>query len=189
MLPRLAVVTHSIILSKGIFISFALLLTSVVQSDEPSAPKRDGKFSVESIRGGEAIEIEQADSGLILSVRSRSGIGRAIVVRQVASWPMVVKVRLHLKGLEAFRISAGKQGVGVSISSGNSESVRVHLMSEGREGPQLTKESPLWVNVKIVARDKKIPVKDGYFELELPQALFRDNPAKISLHWIDFYRG
>jgi hypothetical protein len=189
MLARPTVAMHSLVLSRGTCLSLALLLTPVAQAGEPPAPKQDGRFTVETIRGGEAIKFEQADGGLILSVRSRSGIGRATVARKVASWPMVVKVRLHLKGLESFRISAGKQGVGVSVSSGNSETVRVHLIPEGREGPLLTKESLLWVKVKVVAKDKKIPVKDGYFELELPQALFNGNPAQISLHWIDFYRG
>lgn len=35
---------------------------------------------------------------------------------------------------------------------------------------------------------KTIPLKDGYFEMELPQALFDDNPKSITLNWIGFYR-
>jgi hypothetical protein len=35
---------------------------------------------------------------------------------------------------------------------------------------------------------KSIPLKDGYFEMQLPKALFEHNPQSITLNWIDFYR-
>jgi hypothetical protein len=33
-----------------------------------------------------------------------------------------------------------------------------------------------------------IPLNDGYFEIQLPKALFEDNPKSITVNWIDFYR-
>ncbi len=35
---------------------------------------------------------------------------------------------------------------------------------------------------------KTIPLDDGYFEMQLPKALFEDNPKSITINWIDFYR-
>ena len=35
---------------------------------------------------------------------------------------------------------------------------------------------------------KTIPLKDGYFEIQLPKALFEDNPKSITVNWIDFCR-
>ena len=35
---------------------------------------------------------------------------------------------------------------------------------------------------------KTIPLKNSYFEMRLPKALFEDNPKSITLNWIDFYR-
>jgi hypothetical protein len=36
---------------------------------------------------------------------------------------------------------------------------------------------------------KTIQLKDGYFELQLPNAFFGGNPKSITLNWIDFYRN
>ena len=36
---------------------------------------------------------------------------------------------------------------------------------------------------------KDIPLKDGYFELQLPKAFFKDNPKSITVNWIDFYQN
>lgn len=172
----------------GVLVLLAATNLSTASGKEPSLETQSDKFSVDLIRGADDIALDQSGGGLILSVRSSSGIGRATVSRKIAGWPMVVKIRLHLKGLESFQISAGKRGVGVSVSSGDPESIREHLMPDGREGAQLAKDNPLWVKVKVVADNDKIPLKSGYFELDLPQELFRDNPTQISLHWIDFYR-
>ena len=46
--------------------------------------------------------------------------------------------------------------------------------------------------IRMVGSDgkpaKDIPLKDGYFEMQLSKAFFEDNPKSITLHWIDFYR-
>ncbi|MGB6042238.1 MAG: hypothetical protein WBF93_03680, partial [Pirellulales bacterium] len=53
--------------------------------------------------------------------------------------------------------------------------------------------SPFWTEIGIFNADGKrtenIPNKGGYFELALPNALFKDNPESLHLDWIDFYRG
>lgn len=180
--------TQPLVARVGAFLVVSTLLTSNARADGPSTPQPSDRFGVESIRGGE-VQLDKADGGLVILVRSRSGIGRATIVRNSASWPMVVKIRLYLKGLESLRISAGKSGVGVSVSSSDPHTVRVYHMADAREGQELAKENPRWVKVKFVAKNKRIPLEEGYFELKLPQALFKDNPQDISLHWIDFYRG
>jgi hypothetical protein len=35
----------------------------------------------------------------------------------------------------------------------------------------------------------KIPIDGGHFQIRLPAALWKNNPDKIELEWIDFYRG
>ena len=35
---------------------------------------------------------------------------------------------------------------------------------------------------------KGLPEQDGYFEMTLPKALFKENPKLLTLGWIDFYR-
>ena len=53
----------------------------------------------------------------------------------------------------------------------------------------VTKDSPFWTDVKIVGGDRKIPLKDGHFEFELPAAFFANNSKTIAVSWIDFYRN
>jgi hypothetical protein len=39
-----------------------------------------------------------------------------------------------------------------------------------------------------VEAESNIPLKEGYFELQLPNVLFEGNPKSITINWIDFYR-
>jgi hypothetical protein len=49
------------------------------------------------------------------------------------------------------------------------------------------------MDIRILTSDdkpaKELPLKDGYFEMTLPRALFESNPKSIRLNWIDFYRN
>jgi hypothetical protein len=64
---------------------------------------------------------------------------------------------------------------------------------EGQQGGRsLDEKSPLWTDIRIVGGDgkpaKKLPLKNGDFELTLPRAFFEGNPKAITVNWIDFYR-
>jgi hypothetical protein len=66
-------------------------------------------------------------------------------------------------------------------------------IKDGKEDAPPDEKSPLWTDIRIVGGDGKpvreLPLKDGYFEVALPRALFEGNPKAITLSWIDFYRG
>jgi hypothetical protein len=55
------------------------------------------------------------------------------------------------------------------------------------------REEPLLTHIRIVGGDGKpareLPLKDGYFEVTLPRALFEGSPKTITVRWIDFYWG
>jgi hypothetical protein len=34
-----------------------------------------------------------------------------------------------------------------------------------------------------------VPLKNGYFDVTVPQKLLEANPQEIQLRWIDFYRN
>ena len=36
---------------------------------------------------------------------------------------------------------------------------------------------------------RELPLKGGYFEMQLPAAFFEGNPKSITIDWIDFYRS
>ena len=153
------------------------------QPDDAAAP-----FKVTTQGGGAEVQVKK-DTTTIVEVRSRSGIGRATLARKGATWPMSMKIRLYLKGLESFRATAGKQGVGLFVPSSKPTTSHVHLFTNKREGPALKKGNPLWVDVRIRAKRQKIPLTEGYFELSIPAALFRDNPPELLIQWVDFYRN
>jgi hypothetical protein len=48
------------------------------------------------------------------------------------------------------------------------------------------------MEIRMVGKDGKpaeaIPLVNGYIEMRLPKAFFRDNPKSITVNWIDFYR-
>jgi hypothetical protein len=52
-----------------------------------------------------------------------------------------------------------------------------------RRTPPLDEKSPLWADIRIVGSDgklaKELPLKDGYFEVALPQAFFEGNPTAL----------
>ena len=67
------------------------------------------------------------------------------------------------------------------------------MWKDGKEDVPLDAKSPFWMEIRMVDGDGKptkvIPLKDGYFEMQLPEALFEGNPKSITINWIDFYRN
>jgi hypothetical protein len=104
-------------------------------------------------------------------------------------FPAVV-LRLHLKGLENFSVSNDKVKLEASVSS---QDGKVRLWKDGKEDTPLDTKGPYWTEIQMVGSDgkpaKTIPLKDGYFEMQLPKAFFEGNPKSITLNWIDFYRN
>ena len=107
------------------------------------------------------------------------------------NWPNSVTLRLHLKGLEHFKVTNGETTLKAAVSShGGKQAVRLWL--DDKEKSPLNAKSPLWMMVRMMGEDGKsaetIPLKDGYFEMQLPKALLEDDPKSITVNWIDFYR-
>ena len=67
------------------------------------------------------------------------------------------------------------------------------MWKDRKEEAPLDEKNPCWTDIRIVGGDgrpaKEIALKDGYFEMTLPQAFFEGNPKSVTLNWIDFYRN
>jgi hypothetical protein len=121
----------------------------------------------------------------------QEGISQAVIERQ-DDWPKAIVLRLHLKGLESFRVANGKVRLDAAVSIQEGKP-KVRLWKDGKEDAPLDDKSPFWTDIRIVGGDgkpaKALPLKDGFFEGTLPRALFEGDPKTITVAWIDFYRN
>ena len=169
-----------------------LALGGTALADDGNAPKdQPAKFKITTKRADAAVEVQGDKDQTVFDVKSPFGIGHAVIERVGDEWPKAVVLRLHLNGLESFRASTGKVTLDAAVSSQN-DGQRVRVWKDGKEDAPLDEKSPFWMGIRMVGDDgkpaKEIPLKDGYFEVALPQAFFEGNPKSITLNWIDFYR-
>ena len=134
----------------------------------------------------------RSDRGLtILDIRSPKGISNATIERVADSWPEQMEIHLHLKGLESFSISCGTITLRAAISS-NNEGQKIRVWKDNQEEDLLNPKNPLFPDIRMMGGDgkiaKEIPLANGYFLIPIPKALLKENPKKIMLNWIDFYR-
>jgi hypothetical protein len=148
-------------------------------------------FKITTRRADDSIEVQWEKGQMVLEVKSPFGISEAVVGRTGGAWPQGLGLRLHLKGLSRLRVVSGKVTLDATASVRDGK-VDVRLWKDGKEDAPLDARSPLWMDIRVVGGDGKpareLPLKDGYFEMTLPAALFEGNPPSITLSWIDFYR-
>jgi hypothetical protein len=127
----------------------------------------------------------------VFAVKSPIGIGQAVIERQEATWPQAVVLRLCLKGLLRFRASNGTTALN-AVASIQDGKPKVRLWQDDKEDAPLDEKSPLWMEVRSLGGSKPaqgLPLKDGYFEVALPRALFEGNPKGLPVTWVDFSRN
>jgi hypothetical protein len=168
-------------------------MSRVADAGAGDEPKRDpGRFKTTNRRDDDRIEVRTEKGRTVFLVHSPFGISRSVIERLDDAWPKAVVLRLHLKGLSSFQVSDGKCTVDAAVSLEEGKP-RVRVWKDGKEDAPLNEKSPLWLDIRIVGGDGKppteLPLKDGYFEVALPGAIFAGNPKSITLSWIDFYRS
>jgi len=149
-------------------------------------------FRITTKRADDRVDVKTEKGKATFSVHSPFGIGQAAIERTSGTWPDAVLLRLHLKGLENFKVTNGKVKLEGSASLRDGKPL-VRAWKDGMEDAPLDAKSPFWIEVRIVGGDgkqaKELPLKGGYFEMPLPKAMFEGNPKSITVDWIDFYRG
>jgi WD40 repeat protein len=159
-----------------------------------SQPKdRPARFKITSKRNDDRVEVRADQDKTLFTVKSPFGISQAVIEkRQEDAWPKAVVLRLHLKGLSKLQASNGKATIDAAVSSQDGK-MTVRVWKDGKEDMPLDKKNPLWMGIRIVGGDGKpareLPLKDGYFEMNLPRSFFEGNPRSITVSWIDFYRN
>lgn len=165
----------------------ALVVSVLTVAADDSPP-----FKVTTKRADDRVDVKVEKGKVIVSVHSPFGISHAVIERAGEAWPDAVVLRLHLKGLENFKVTGGKVKLEGSASLRDGKPL-LRLWKDGKEDAPLDATSPYWLEVRIVGGDgqpaKELPLKGGYFELPLPRALFEGNPKAITVSWIDYYRN
>jgi len=170
-------------------IALALLIVvvaSVVAADDTPP------FKITTKCDNDRVEVKAEKDKAIFSIRSPFGISNAVIERADEKWPDAIVLRLQLKGLENFKVTSEKMKLegAASIQEGK---LVIRAWKDGMEDERLDAKSPYWIDVRILGGDsqpaKGLPLKDGYFELRLPKALFESNPKSITVNWIDYYRN
>jgi hypothetical protein len=125
----------------------------------------------------------------IIEIFSASGIGAAVFEFIPGLLPPKILLRFHLRGLEELRFAYGETEVKASIASTSDNAIRQSISRAGEKPMEmLTANSPFWMKLRVASRDQKIPLREGYIEVEAPADFLRSGARQVKIHWIDFYR-
>lgn len=146
------------------------------------------EFRVSTKKQGDKVSVLAEDSQTVIEIYSETGIGSAGFELISGAMPKYIVLRLHLRGLEEFRLISSQVVVAASISSsGVLNTNHQRIISSNLEFPILSVH-PLWLNIEIISNSTKIPLEDGYFEITLPAEFLREAGTSFEIQWIDFYR-
>jgi hypothetical protein len=186
-----------------VFAVMGLAISGALRAEKPAATQpattqsatsqSSPPFQITCRKTEDAVTVSTDGGKAILSITSPSGIGKATIDRTDERWPKEVVLRVRLRGLESLTISSGNVKLAASVLSHSGNTRLLHLRTDGKEGPQLTKDSPYWMDIHVLdARGKPaagLPEKDGCFEMTIPKALLDEKAKTVTIEWIDFYRG
>jgi hypothetical protein len=162
----------------------AVAVTTAAADDTPP-------FKITTRRDNDQVEVQVEKGKVTFSIHSPFGISQAVIGRAGEAWPNAVVLRLHLKGLENFKVTNGTVTLEGSASLRDGKPL-VRLWKDGKEDAPLDAKSRFWMEVRVVGGDgkpaKELPLKGGHFEMQLPRAVFEGSPKAITVSWIDFYR-
>ena len=171
-------------------LTFGLLILAVAVTT--AAADDTPPYKITTKRDNDKVDVKTEKDKVTFSVHSPFGISHAAIERAGEKWPDAVVLKLHLKGLENFKVKSGEVKLEGSASLQDGKPL-VRLWKDGKEDTPLDAQSPYWMEVRILGGDGKqateLPLKDGCFETPLPKALFEGNPKTITVNWIDFYRN
>jgi hypothetical protein len=87
----------------------AVAVTTAAADDTPP-------FKITTRRDNDKVEAKVEKGKVTFSIHSPFGISQAVIGRAGEVWPDAVALRLHLKGLEKFKVTDGKVKLEASAS-------------------------------------------------------------------------
>jgi len=147
-------------------------------------------FTVAAEGDGNELTVSVEGETVLVDVQSQSGIGSATIELVSGTFPPNIVLRLHMKGMEEFRLSYSGTVITASVSSSDNRSVFQSASSPDEGERPITPDSPSWLDIAIVSdpATPHIPLDQGYFEITLPEGLLTEADRSFSIQWVDFYR-
>jgi hypothetical protein len=171
---------------QAIFISF-LLLSCAGGPASAGAQPEEPAFIVITKNPDDQVDIQYENGRTLIDIQSPTGIGSAMFELESGSMPGSMTLRLHLKGLEEFRLTSAQDQISASVSSGYVSSNET-ILSSGTETP-LQPGHPLWTEIEIISETgTTIPLEEGYFEVTVPPDFLQNVGKTFQIEWVDFYR-
>jgi hypothetical protein len=135
------------------------------------------------------IAIAREQDRVLATIHSERGIGKAVLKRLGEKWPRQIVLRIHLSGLELFKLTTPSTRLSWSVSSHGQQESTVTLLEESKE-TALKPGHELYSPITIVPKKATIPLsQEAYFEIVLPGPLLKHDESELQLQWIDFYRN
>jgi hypothetical protein len=171
---------------EAIVVSFLL----VSCAGGPASAQSGGPvFVVTAKNTDDQISIQFDNSAALIDIISPSGIGEAVFELESGSMPEQVILRLHLRGLEEFRLTSIQTSIAASVSNSDPSEVHQRIAAASIDTPILQGE-PLWMEIEIVSERavEMLPLEEGYFEVTVPRDFLRKAGISFEVKWIDFHR-
>jgi len=161
---------------QAILLSF--LLISCGGASAGAQPEEPG-FIVITKNTDDQVDIQYENGVALIDIQSPTGIGSATFELESGTMPGNMLLRLHLRGLEGFRLKSAQDQISASVSSGDAGEMNSQtILSSGTESPLLP-GNPLWMDIQR---------EEGYFEVTVSQEFIQNAGKMFEIEWIDFYR-
>lgn len=99
-------------------LTFAVLMVFMGMSNAVTAwDDKSPMFTITTKRDTDKVDVKFEKDQTVFSLHSPFGISQAVIERTQEKWPEAVVLRLHLKGLENFKVTNGKVKLEASVSS------------------------------------------------------------------------
>jgi hypothetical protein len=162
-----------------LFIGF-LLASCAGGPVDAGAQSAQPEFIVITKNPEDRVDIQVENGAAQIDIHSPTGIGAASFELESGTMPEDIRLRLHLKGLEGFRLTSARDQLSASVSGEAANADTQAILSSGAE-TSLSPGDPLWIEIAIVS-------EEGYFAVTVPQEFIRNAGNLFEIKWIDFYR-
>jgi hypothetical protein len=165
-----------------------MALTACASPSAPAETPVDPVYTIATKNSDDQIALQYQNNEMIIEINSPFGIGSATFTLESGQAPGKIFVRLHLAGLEEFRLISGDEAISVTVPS--NASLKAQSQKKiSRNGEQVLRPfDALWLEIKIVSKSNKIPLEEGYFEVVIPGEFVQKFGGSFEIQWIDFYR-